>query len=100
VVNFFLWFNSLAAKPAIQQLRDKFEQIRMNELEKFRNKVNDTDFETIELLTYRMMNKFLHPTMVSLKEPVDDDREMQNRIQVLRDLFDLNGETTTDEDDT
>jgi glutamyl-tRNA reductase len=89
MVNFFMWFNSLAAKPAIQKLRDKFEQIRLMELEKFRNKIQTTDYETIELLTYRIMNKFLHPTMVSLKEPVEDDRIIENRIQVLRELFDL-----------
>jgi len=89
VVNFFLWYNSLAAKPAIQQLRDKFEQIRLLELNKFRSKFQDSEFETVELLTYRIMNKLLHPAMVSLKEPVDDDRIMENRIQTLKDLFDL-----------
>ena len=94
VVNFFMWYNTLAATPTIQQLRGKFENIRQQELEKFRNKIQSTDFETIEILTHRIMNKFLHPTMVGLKEPVYDDREMETRIQVLKDLFDLDEDGT------
>ena len=89
VVNFFLWFNALEATPTIQQLREKFEQIRALELEKFKNKIGESDFERVELLTKRIINKLLHPTMVSLKEPVTDSAVLSTRLQVLRELFDL-----------
>ena len=89
VVNFFLWFNTLEAAPTIQQLRDKFEQIRAAELERFRNRIDATSLETVDVLTRRIINKLLHPTMVSIKKPAYDSSELSTRIQLVRDLFDL-----------
>jgi len=89
VVNFFLWYNALEATPTIQQLREKFEDIRMQEIERFRNKISEADLATVEMLTKRIVNKLLHPTMVSLKEPVNDNSVLSTRLQVLRDVFDL-----------
>ena len=96
VVNFFLWFNSLEATPTIQQLREKFELIRALELEKFKNKIGESDFEHVDLLTKRIINKLLHPTMVSLKEPVADSGILSTRLQVLRELFDLDAADRAD----
>lgn len=89
VVNFFLWYNTLEAAPTIQQLRDKFEQIRAAELERFRNRIDATSLETVDVLTRRIINKLLHPTMVSIKKPAYDSSELSTRIQLVRDLFDL-----------
>jgi glutamyl-tRNA reductase len=44
------------------------------------------------MLTKRIINKLLHPTMVSLKEPVSDSTILATRLQVLRELFDLDAE--------
>lgn len=92
VVNFFLWFNALEATPTIQQLREKFESIRAAEIERFRNKLGGVELETVDMLTKRIINKLLHPTMVSLKEPVSDSTILATRLQVLRELFDLDAE--------
>ena len=96
VVNFFLWFNTLEATPTIQQLREKFEQIRFLELERFKNKIGESDFEHVDLLTKRIINKLLHPTMVSLKEPGADSGILSTRLQVLRELFDLDAADRVD----
>ncbi len=89
VVSFFLWYNALGATPTIQQLREKFEGIRQAEFDLFRNKIDDNAHEAVEMLTKRIVNKLLHPTLVSMKKPAEDSSELDNRIQLVRDLFDL-----------
>ncbi len=89
VVNFFLWFNTLEATPTIQQLRGKFEAIRAAELEKFRNRIGAADLDNVDLLTRRIINKLLHPTMVGIKQSAEDASALSARLQVLRQLFDL-----------
>jgi glutamyl-tRNA reductase len=98
VVNFFIWFNALEATPTIQQLREKFEQVRVAELDKFRAKIGSADLEIVDMLTKRIVNKLLHPTMVSLKEPVDDSAVLAARLQVLREVFDLDEPAATPHD--
>ncbi len=98
VVNFFIWFNALEATPTIQQLREKFEQVRAAELDKFRAKIGSADLEVVDMLTKRIVNKLLHPTMVSLKEPVDDSAVLAARLQVLREVFDLDEPAATNPD--
>jgi glutamyl-tRNA reductase len=89
VVNFFLWYNTLDAAPTIQQLREKFEQIRKAEIERYRNKIDDLSLEIVEMLTRRIINKLLHPTMVSIRRPAYDSKELNSRLRLVRDLFDL-----------
>ena len=89
VVNFFLWYNTLEAAPTITQLREKFEQVRAAEVERFRNRIDETSFENVEMLTRRIINKLLHPTITGMKKPAHDSSALNNRIQLVRDLFDL-----------
>jgi len=103
VVNFFLWYNTLEAAPTIAQLREKFEHVRMSEVERFRNKIDSESFDSVEQLTRRIINKLLHPTMVGIRKPAHDSSELSNRIQLVRDLFDLSeehiNESSTDSQD-
>jgi glutamyl-tRNA reductase len=89
VVSFFLWYNTLEAAPTITQLREKFEQVRAAEVERFRNRIDEASFDNVEMLTRRIINKLLHPTITGMKKPAHDSSELNNRIQLVRDLFDL-----------
>ncbi|MBN1448658.1 MAG: glutamyl-tRNA reductase [Bacteroidetes bacterium] len=96
VVNFFLWYNTLEAAPTIAQLREKFEQVRTAEMDRFRNKIDPNSLDTVEMLTKRIINKLLHPTMVGIKKQAHDTSELSSRIQLVRDLFDLSEDEITD----
>lgn len=89
VVNFFLWYNTLEAAPTIAQLREKFEQVRAAEVERFRNRIDEASFDNVEMLTRRIINKLLHPTITGMKRPAHDSSALNNRIQLVRDLFEL-----------
>ncbi|MDX9758733.1 MAG: glutamyl-tRNA reductase [Bacteroidota bacterium] len=98
VVNFFLWYNTLDAAPTIAQLREKFEQVRAAEFERFRNKIDENSLENVEMLTRRIINKLLHPTIMGMKKPAHDSSALNTRIRLVRDLFDLE-ERRDDTDD-
>jgi|SRR5690554_454563 len=87
--NFFSWYNSLEAAPAIKILRDHFEAVRSEEIEKNINKFSEADREKLEIVTKRIINKLLHHPTIELKKNVEsgnnDDSLM--KINFIKELF-------------
>jgi glutamyl-tRNA reductase len=84
------WYHSLEAGPTIKSLRDYFENVRAEEVEKNRNRFADDDQEKIDIITKRIINKILHQPMVELKKlsgEGNSDDEMAARISILREIF-------------
>ena len=78
VAKFDHWLTTLDSVPVIVALRQKAEDIRRDELEKFRNKYPDLDrekMEAVEHLASALTNKLIHNPTVALKESAED-REM------------------------
>lgn len=91
--NFFEWYNSLEAAPTIKTLRDYFESIRAEEVEKNINKFSDDDKEKLEIVTKRIINKILHHPTIELRKISESDLRAEDtaeKISVIRDLFGLN----------
>jgi glutamyl-tRNA reductase len=90
MTEFFHWYNSLQVAPTIQDLRESFELIRVQEVEKNINRFNPKDRELVDLLTKRILNKILHQPITNLKQTAEggkNSRETLVRIKTLRDLF-------------
>ena len=88
--NFLNWYNSLEVAPTIKTLRDHFEAIRHEEVEKNVNKFSKEDREKLDIVTKRIINKILHYPTVELKKnneinPSPDESAM--RISIIRELF-------------
>ena len=84
------WYNSLEAGPTIKSLRDYFENIRAEEVEKNKNRFTNDDQEKLDIITKRIMNKILHQPMVELKKLSGEGEsgdEMAARISIIRELF-------------
>ena len=78
VAKFDHWLTTLDSVPVIVALRQKAEDIRRDEIEKFRNKYPDLDrekMEAVEHLASALTNKLIHNPTVALKESAED-REM------------------------
>lgn len=91
--NFFDWYNSLEAAPTIKTIRDHFEAIRAEEVEKNINKFSADDREKLDILTKRIINKILHQPTVELKKTSESDgrtEDMAQKISIIRELFGLN----------
>lgn len=92
LVSLFGWYNSLEVTPTIKLLRQSFEDIRAEEIERIRNKFSSEDIEKIEMVTKRIVNKILHHPTTELKKVSENGSGSQEaiiRVNVLRSLFGL-----------
>ncbi len=96
------WYNSLEAGPTIKELRDYFESIRAEEVEKNKNRFTNDDQEKLDIITKRIINKILHQPMVELKKLSGEGNvpdEMAARISIIREIFGID-KTIRDDDKT
>lgn len=87
--NLWEWYNSLQAAPAIKDIRDFFEEIRNEEVEKNKNKFSAEDQEKLDIVTKRIINKILHRPTIELRKANDVSAsvETSTKIGIIRDLF-------------
>jgi glutamyl-tRNA reductase len=86
---FSSWTRSLAAKPTLVALREHFERIRNEELDRVLRHASDEERQRAERLTRVLVNRLLHVPMLRLKETDAASTDGQLRLQAARDLFAL-----------
>lgn len=77
--------------PLVATLRDRAEQIRVGELDRFRSRLDGLDerqLEAVEALTKGLLGKLLHTPTVKLKDLAGTPRG-ERLADALRDLHDL-----------
>ncbi len=77
--------------PLIHDLREKADQIREKELERYRGRLqslSDRDRDTVEALTKGIINKLLHNPTIELKSAAGSPKG-ERLADVVRVLFDL-----------
>jgi glutamyl-tRNA reductase len=87
--NFLDVFSRLEVGPTIKQLREHFEKVRIEELERQKSKLTDIEYKLFDEMTKRIMNRLLHSPTVMLKEPRSSKDDLQARIEMVRLLFAL-----------
>jgi len=88
VQDFLRWLKGLQINPTIQQLRQRFEEIRQQELKNFRHQISETDWPVVEEITRRMMNKMLHSPTTKLRKLFDNPDGI-HKISLIKQLFEL-----------
>lgn len=92
MINLFSWHNTLDIVPTIKALRTFFEDIRIDELDKLKNKVKEEDFKKIEDMTRRMVGRLLHHPTLKLREIAESGiniNEVTTNSYILQQLFNL-----------
>ncbi|MBI5213069.1 MAG: glutamyl-tRNA reductase [Nitrospirae bacterium] len=92
VEKFLKWMSSLDSVPTIVALRQKAEEVKNEEFEKFKNKFPELDDEKIKAVEYlatAIINKLIHPPTVALKEDTEDRDEL---IAMIKKLYGINGD--------
>ena len=94
---FINWHDELSITPTITFIKNKFDEIRENELKKYRNKklkhLSDDDFRLVKELTFQIMNKTLHNPIMNLKKRISDSAESESdellkmNTKFLEDIF-------------
>jgi glutamyl-tRNA reductase len=90
--NFLDVYAKLEVGPTIKELRDKFESVRQEELDRHREKLSPEAFKLVDDMTRKMMNRLLHSPTVMLREPRSTKDDLEARVQMVRALFALEGE--------
>jgi len=94
LIQFNRWHASLEANPTIEELRERLEQIRRQEVEHHLRRFSPLDQEEIDVLTKRIVNKILHTPTVNLKNGTDTHQTMRDKISLVRHLFGLDKRNT------
>jgi glutamyl-tRNA reductase len=95
--NFLSLQSKLEAGPTIKALREKFETVRREELERNMAKLTPEQHALVDEMTRRMMNRLLHSPTVMLKEPRNSMDDLLARIELINSLFALDGKTNEDD---
>lgn len=86
VEEYCTWLSEREVIPVIRTLHDTCETIRAEELEKVRNRVDAETFETIDLVTRRIVRKLLHNPVITMREAESGDRR-ERLLESVRELF-------------
>lgn len=92
VEKFVKWMSSLDSVPTIVALRQKADEIKLEELEKLRGRLPSLEEEKMKAVEYMaaaIINKLIHPPTVALKEDTEDREEL---IAMIKKLYGINGE--------
>ena len=98
--NFFDWYHSLEVAPTIKSIRDHFENIRLDEVEKNKNKFSSADQEKLEIVTKRIINKILHQPTVELKKLTEGENkhdETAAKVGIIREIFGIDNPKSEEE---
>ena len=99
--SFFEWYNSLQSAPTIKTLRDHFEAIRNEEVEKNINKFSSEDREKLEIVTKRIINKILHHPTIELRKVNESGTGAEDavtKIGIIRSLFGIDKKSPEDKE--
>lgn len=80
------WLVERDVIPVIRGLRKQCETIRLEELEKLRNRLEPETFRTLDLLTRRIVRKLLHNPTIAMREAASD-KSRERLIESVHELF-------------
>jgi glutamyl-tRNA reductase len=89
VAKFSCWLRGLGATPTVVALRDHFERIRLEEVDRLLSQASAEERVRADRLTRALVNRLLHAPTIRLKDadPASDDGRW--RLQAARELFAL-----------
>lgn len=85
------WQRSLSATPVVRDLRDHFERVRAEEVQRVLRHAPAEERERAERLTRALINRLLHVPTLQLKEADPDSESGSSRLRAARELFALSG---------
>ncbi|MDI6400952.1 glutamyl-tRNA reductase [Balneolaceae bacterium ANBcel3] len=91
LANFRIWLSEQRVVPTIRALNDKLHDIRVRELERFKNRITEESQEQVEMLTRRIVNKIVAYSIDHLKEHHESPEEI---TKVVHSMFKLKPEAS------
>jgi glutamyl-tRNA reductase len=89
VAKFSCWLRGLGATPTVVALRDHFERIRLEEIDRMLSQASAEERVRADRLTRALVNRLLHAPTVRLKDADPLSADGRWRLQAARELFAL-----------
>ena len=86
VEDFSTWLSEREVIPVIRSLNAACENIRLDELEKIKNRVDGETLEVIDLVTRRIVRKLLHNPVITMRE-TESGEGRERLLKSVRELF-------------
>jgi glutamyl-tRNA reductase len=83
------WYNQRCTALIITELKQYFESVRKKEFNQLKKRFRSENWDDIEYLTKRIVNKLLHRHIKSLKESADNPELFQQYLDLLNVLYRL-----------
>ena len=80
------WISEREVIPVIRNLHFKCENIRLEELEKIKNRVNPEAYEKIDFVTERIVRKILHNPIVAMRT-TESSVQRKQHLKSIHELF-------------
>lgn len=90
---FFQWTKEMSLSPAIQQFKNRLEQIRQQEVARYLKKLDPAQQEAVETITKNILNKIVKLPVLELKAACQRG-ESEALLEGLRALFQLEHEAS------
>jgi glutamyl-tRNA reductase len=90
-LKFDVWKRGLDAAPVVRDLREHFERVRLEELDRAFGSASDDERARADRLTRALVNRLLHLPTVRLKDADPASDEGASRLRAARELFALGG---------
>ncbi len=100
MITLFGWYNTLEVVPTIKMIREFFEGIRADEMEKIKHKVTEEDFKKMDEMSKRLIGRLLHNPTVRLRHVAESGlnvNELMLYMATIKDLFELHPRENSDE---
>ncbi len=91
VSEYLSWYKTLPVVQTITQLSQYFEQIRQQEFERLKNRFSKDSLTEAEYLSKSLMKKFLHHHIMSLRKSNQDPGKQKQHIDLVGEIYRLNG---------
>jgi glutamyl-tRNA reductase len=98
IERFATWHGTLAVAPTIKSLIRNAERIRQGELQRNRGAFTEEQLKEVDVITRAFMNKMLHQPIMKIKEYGEDSETSLQRIDAVREIFNLEDETAENEE--
>jgi glutamyl-tRNA reductase len=92
---FATWARGLRATSTVVALRDHFERVRLEELQRLMPHASEEERSRADRLTRALINRLLHTPTVTLKDADLDSDDGRWRLRAARDLFALGAPART-----
>jgi len=89
VEEFRMWLSGRHVIPVIRTLHARCENIRLDEMEKIRHRISGETFETLDIVTRRIVRKILHNPVIAMRA-AESASHRERLVSSIRDLF-MNG---------